>query len=96
MVSPEKRKYIWFQREKCILCEKDLVPRQRAGASRVLHVQALKVLETLLKKYLLVGIGDIDQSYVTIIDLGRRDILDVPAVVIESEFCHLSERAQFN
>jgi hypothetical protein len=76
--------------------KKARVSRQRAEAAGALHIRELKVLETLRKKYLLVGMGDIDQSYVTNVDRVRSDPLDIPAAVIVSEFCHPSERARFN
>jgi hypothetical protein len=88
---------IYGTKVKSIFCVKeDRVSWQRAGAEGVLHMQAIKVLETLRKKYLLVEIDDIDRLCVTNVDWGRNDPRDILAVVIESEFCQLSEQARIN
>jgi hypothetical protein len=59
-------------------------------------MQAVKELETLRKKYLIVEIYDIDRLCVTNVDWGRSDHRDILAVVIKSEFCQHSEQARIN
>jgi hypothetical protein len=76
--------------------KKGRISWQKAGPEGALHMQAMKALETLHEKYLLVEIGDIDRLCATNVDWGRSDPRDVLAVVIETEFSQLSERARIN